>query len=43
MESPEIRVKDTLTEPVRSAVSSILEQMGESHSHEPHWHLALTR
>jgi ribosomal protein S18 acetylase RimI-like enzyme len=31
---------ETLTEPVRSAVVSILEQMDESHPHEPHWHLA---
>jgi ribosomal protein S18 acetylase RimI-like enzyme len=32
--------KDTTTEPVRSEVFPILEQMGESHPHEPHWHLA---
>ena len=33
-------VKETVTEPVRSEVLSILEQMGESHPHEAHWHLA---
>jgi ribosomal protein S18 acetylase RimI-like enzyme len=33
-------LKDTVGEPVRSEVSSILEQMGEAHPHEPHWHLA---
>jgi ribosomal protein S18 acetylase RimI-like enzyme len=32
--------RDTVPEPQRSAVFSILEQMGASHPHEPHWHLA---
>jgi ribosomal protein S18 acetylase RimI-like enzyme len=31
---------ETVAEPVRSAVVSILEQMSDSHPHEPHWHLA---
>lgn len=33
-------MNDTVAEPARSAVFSILEQMSESHPHEPHWHLA---
>ncbi len=32
--------KETVAEPKRSEVASILEQMGEAHPHEPHWHLA---
>lgn len=32
--------RDTIAEPMRSSVFSILEQMGDSHPHEPHWHLA---
>lgn len=31
---------ETVEEPVRSEISSILEQMSESHPQEPHWHLA---
>jgi ribosomal protein S18 acetylase RimI-like enzyme len=30
----------TGTEPARSEVRSVLEQMSEAHPHEPHWHLA---
>ena len=33
-------VNETVAEPARSEVSSILEQMGEAHPKEPHWHLA---
>jgi len=31
---------ETLPEPVRSEVLSVLEQMGTAHPKEPHWHLA---
>jgi len=31
---------DSVPEPRRSEVFAILEQMGASHPHEPHWHLA---
>jgi ribosomal protein S18 acetylase RimI-like enzyme len=33
-------IRDTVPEPARSEVGAILEQMGEAHPHEPHWHLA---
>jgi len=36
----EALIHDAVPEPARSEVLSILEQMGESHPHEPHWHLA---
>lgn len=32
--------RNTVAEPMRSAAFSILEEMGHSHPHEPHWHLA---
>lgn len=32
--------KETLREPALSAAPSVVEQMGECHPHEPHWHLA---
>jgi ribosomal protein S18 acetylase RimI-like enzyme len=32
--------KETLGEPQRSEILSVLEQMGESHPDEEHWHLA---
>jgi ribosomal protein S18 acetylase RimI-like enzyme len=31
---------ETLKEPARSAAPAIVEQMAESHPHEPHWQLA---
>jgi len=31
---------ETLREPARTAAPSVMEQMGEAHPHEPHWHLA---
>jgi ribosomal protein S18 acetylase RimI-like enzyme len=36
----EALVRDTVPEPARSEVRSILEQMDEAHPYEPHWHLA---
>lgn len=39
-EALEKLVNETVAEPARSEFSSILEQMGESHPEEPHWHLA---
>ena len=39
-EALEALVRDTVPEPTRSEVRSILEQMSEAHPHEPHWHLA---
>src|SRR5262249_5374156 len=33
-------VTETVAEPARSEAFSVLEQMGESHPKEPHWHLA---
>ena len=39
-EALETLVRDTVAEPARSEVRSILEQMGAAHPHEPHWHLA---
>jgi ribosomal protein S18 acetylase RimI-like enzyme len=32
--------KETVAEPVRSEVFSVLEQIGAAHPKEPHWHLA---
>jgi len=32
--------KDTIAEPKRSEIFSVLEQMGAAHPEEPHWHLA---
>ena len=40
VEALEALIRDTVREPVRSEVGPILEQMGGSHPHEPHWHLA---
>ncbi|MGH7818826.1 MAG: GNAT family N-acetyltransferase [Candidatus Binatia bacterium] len=40
VEALEILIRDTIAEPARSEVGPILEQMGEAHPHEPHWHLA---
>src|SRR5262245_50434291 len=34
----EVLMRDTVAEPMRSEVGPILEQMGEAHPHEPHWH-----
>ena len=39
-EALEALVRDTVPEPARSEVRSILEQMSEAHPEEPHWHLA---
>ena len=39
-EALERLISETVAEPARSEVSSVLEQMGESHPEEPHWHLA---
>ena len=39
-EALEKLVNETVAEPARSEVVSILQQMGESHPKEPHWHLA---
>lgn len=32
--------RNTIAEPARSEALSVLEQMSQSHPHEPHWHLA---
>jgi ribosomal protein S18 acetylase RimI-like enzyme len=39
-EALEALVRDTVPEPALSEFLSILERMGESHPHAPHWHLA---
>ena len=39
-EALEKLVNETVAEPARSEVFSILGQMGEAHPEEPHWHLA---
>jgi ribosomal protein S18 acetylase RimI-like enzyme len=39
-EALERLTKETIPEPTRSEVSSIIDQMSAAHPNEPHWHLA---
>ena len=39
-EALERLTNETIPEPARSEISSIIEQMGDAHPKEPHWHLA---
>jgi len=39
-EALEKLMRSAVPEPARSEVLAVLEQMGQAHPHEPHWHLA---